>query len=110
MPLKDELMEEVEAIVEKLLAEKGTEEEITLSDIERAVMAAGQQIQARLTARLVKANEQNGQKPSACAKCGGKLRHKGYRTKEVVTRTGEVTVKRAYYYCEECRKGIFPPG
>ena len=110
MPLKDELMEEVEAIIEKLLAEKGTEEEITLSDIERAVMAAGQQIQARLTARLVKANEHNGQKPSACPNCGGKLRHKGYRRKEVVTRTGEVSVKRAYYYCEECRKGIFPPG
>ena len=54
MPLKDEMMEEVEEIIEKMVAEKGSDEEITLSDIERAVWEAGQKIQARLTAYLVK--------------------------------------------------------
>ena len=94
MPLKDEMMEEVEEIIEKMVAEKGSDEEITLSDIERAVWEAGQKIQARLTAYLVKENEGNVKKPGECTKCGGKLRNKGKRSKEMVTKTGEVRLNR----------------
>jgi hypothetical protein len=32
------------------------------------------------------------------------------KRKYVVTETGEVEVERAYYYCETCKRGIFPPG
>jgi uncharacterized protein with PIN domain len=110
MFLKEELMEELEAIVEQLLAEQGKAEALTLSEIEEVVMAAGKEIQARLTERLVEVNAEGEQKPGVCPVCGGKLRHKGDRRKDVVTRTGEVRVKRAYYYCETCRKGFFPPG
>lgn len=110
MPLKDKMMEEVEAIIEKLDTEKGSDEEITLRDIEQAVFAAGQKIQAKLTAYLVQANETNVKDPDACPECGGKLRNKGKRRKRVVTKTGEVTVRRDYYYCESCQKGLFPPG
>ena len=110
MSLKDEMLEEVEAIVEKLVAERGSEEDITLSEIEEAVLKAGQKIEAKLTAHLVRANEQNIKQPDECPGCGGKLRNKGKRAKEVVTKTGEVTINRSYYYCELCEKGIFPPG
>jgi uncharacterized protein with PIN domain len=110
MSLKDDLMAELEVVVEQLLAEQGKAEELTLSEIEEVVLAAGKEIQARLTGRLVEINAEGEQKPGICPVCGGKLRHKGYREKDVVTRTGEVRVKRAYYYCETCQKGIFPPG
>jgi uncharacterized protein with PIN domain len=110
MSLKEELMEELEAVIEQLLAEQGKAGALTISDIEEVVLAAGKEIQARLTERLVEVNAEGEQKPGACPLCGGKLRHKGYREKDVVTRTGEVRVKRAYYYCDTCRQGIFPPG
>jgi uncharacterized protein with PIN domain len=110
MSLKEELMAELEAVVEQLLAEQGKAGALTLSEIEEVVLAAGKEIQTRLTKRLVEVNAEGEQKPGACPVCGGKLKHKGYREKDVVTQTGEVRVKRAYYYCETCRKGIFPPG
>jgi DNA primase large subunit len=108
--LRRELLEETEAIIDRLLANKKPAEEITLTDIEQIVLAAGRQFQAVLTERLAEKAEAVGEVVSECPTCGNRLRHKGYRSRRVVTETGEVTIKRAYYYCEHCRKGIFPPG
>jgi len=108
--LKRELLEEVEAIIDRLLANKKPAEEITLMDIEQVVLAAGRQFQAMLTERLAERREAVREVVTECPTCGGKLRHKGYRSRQVVTETGEVTIKRVYYYCEHCRKGFFPPG
>jgi uncharacterized protein with PIN domain len=98
--LRRELLEETEAIIDRLLAGKKPPEEITLTDIEQVV----------LTERLVEKIEAVREVANGCPTCGGRLRHKGYRSRRVVTETGEVTIKRAYYYCEHCRRGVFPPG
>jgi hypothetical protein len=81
--LKAEMKAKAEAAVEKLFAEKKGPNDIKLSDIEQAVYEAGEAIKANLTAGLVK---------------------------QIITETGAVTVERAYYYCETCRSGLFPPG
>lgn len=108
--LRRELLEETEAIIDRLLAGKKPPEEITLTDIEQVVLTAGRQFQAVLTERLVEKIEAVREVANGCPTCGGRLRHKGYRSRRVVTETGEVTIKRAYYYCEHCRRGVFPPG
>jgi uncharacterized protein with PIN domain len=108
--LRRELLEETEAIISRLLATKKPAEEITLTDIEQVALTAGRQFQALLTERLVEKIKATGEEVSECPTCGSRLRHKGYRSRRVVTETGEVTIKRAYYYCEHCRKGFFPPG
>ena len=108
--LRRELLEETEAIIDKVLATKKPAEEITLTDIEQVALTAGRQFQAALTERLVEKSEAVGEVVSECPTCGSRLRHKGYRSRRVVTETGEVTIKRAYYYCEHCRQGVFPPG
>lgn len=117
MPLTDEELKaqmkaKAEAIIEQLLAEKKGPHQITLSEIEQEVQAAGEAIKAALTAGLV---EQVSEEPVAvpgpqCAGCGQEMHYKGHKTKRVVTQTGEVSVERAYYYCETCREGLFPPG
>jgi uncharacterized protein with PIN domain len=109
--LKAELMKKAEAAIEKLLAEKPSAEAITLTDIEQLVKKAGAEIKQELTRTLV---ERSTEQPPAteveCPACGVPLRYKGRKPKRVVTETGEVTVKRAYYYCERCQRGFFPPG
>lgn len=40
--------------------------------------------------------------------CGGLLESKGNRDKYVKTILGEISVKRAYYHCKDCGKGVFP--
>jgi uncharacterized protein with PIN domain len=44
-----------------------------------------------------------------CESCGGKLRSKGQKARQIVTVRGEVEVLRDYYYCDRCKRGYFPP-
>ena len=110
--LKAQMKAQAEAAIEKLFAEKKSPNEIKLSDIEQAVHEAGEAIKADLTAGLVEqVSEEPGEVPGpSCPHCGQEMRYKGHKAKQVITETGEVTVKRAYYYCDTCRSGLFPPG
>lgn len=102
---------EAEAIIEDLLASASRSEAITLDEIEQGVLGAGKQFQAMLTQALIEAAEaaQRGMRLT-CPECEGKMRHHGQRERQMVTRTGEVKVRRAYYRCQACGRGIFPPG
>lgn len=100
---------EAEGIIGDLLGDEAGEHEMTLTQIEDMVLGAGRRFQMMLAQALIEAEEAKEARP-CCPKCGAKMRHRGYREKRMVTRTGEVTVRRAYYRCEGCGSGIFPPG
>lgn len=110
--LKAQMKAKAEAAIEKLFAEKKSPNEIKLSDIEQAVYQAGEAIKAELTAGLVtQVSEEEVTVPGPkCPQCGQEMHYKGHKAKQIITETGDVTVKRAYYYCETCRSGHFPPG
>lgn len=102
---------EADAIVAKILSEGESLGEMTLDDIEERVMEMGRQFKAVLTEKMIHAAEGEAREAVIiCAGCGKEMRHRGYREKALVTRTGEVTIRRAYYRCEDCGRGIFPPG
>jgi uncharacterized protein with PIN domain len=109
--IKARIMGRMEARLEKVLGDDEAVEGMTLTEIEEAALEVGAVLEAAITAELAGAGETRvePERPH-CPRCGNELRHKGYRTKEVITRTGEVKVKRAYYYCQTCRRGFFPPG
>lgn len=106
--LKAQLMAQAEAAIEELLA--GRKAENTLSDIEDLVEAAGHGLQQQLTETLLKEESQPKGPGPVCEQCGREMHYKGQKPRQVVTKTGEVAVERGYYYCKECRRGIFPPG
>jgi uncharacterized protein with PIN domain len=109
--LKARMMAETEAVFEQLLARKKPAEDITLTEIEALVMEARQEIEARLTQILVDASPEPQMVPGpSCEECGKEMHYKGLREKRVITQTGEVTIRRPYYYCEACKRGVFPPG
>jgi uncharacterized protein with PIN domain len=106
--LKAELMAQAEAAIDQLLkARKGRN---SLSEIEGMVAHSGQVIQQQLTQALIRVESQPSGPGPACAECGREMHDKGQKKRHVVSSTGEVTVERAYYYCESCRRGYFPPG
>ena len=107
--LKAQMMAAAERVIEQLLVGRKETEELSLSDIERLVRGAGQEVMQELTGTLANA-EADGRESRICPKCGGKMKNKGRKKREVVTETGEVSLKRIYYYCPTCREGFFPPG
>ena len=106
--LKARMMAEAEKAVDRMLAEKGKRQKLQLGDIERMVREAGQQVMERFTNEMV-TEEAQGKESDLCPECGQKMRYKGRKARDLVTETGEVRMKRAYYYCPRCRKGFFPP-
>jgi uncharacterized protein with PIN domain len=116
MPLTREEMKvflsaEADAMIEKIITEREMNGEITLDEIEEMVIEAGREFQTVLTEAMIEAEEgASRQKKTICPECGEKMRHRGYRDKPLVTRTGEVILRRAYYRCETCGRGFFPPG
>lgn len=107
--MKALLAAEADTIIDELLAAEGRLQQMTLTEIEDTVLGASRRFQAVLTQALIEAEEAREGRPK-CPTCGAEMRHRGYREKRMVTRTGEVGVRRAYYRCETCGSGFFPPG
>lgn len=105
--LKTRLLKEYEELLGQLLEEKPADNEIMLEDIEQAAVRVGEQAKQQIAQAL---SEEVDQRAAACPECGSAAPLKDYRSKQVVTTAGEIKLKRAYHYCETCRKGFFPPG
>ena len=109
--IKARILEQMAAQVEKILGDEEAVEKMTLTEIEEAALKVGAETEAAITAELAAAAQGlREQEQPHCPRCGQEMRLKGYRDKEVITRTGEIKVRRAYYYCQTCRRGFFPPG
>jgi NADH pyrophosphatase NudC (nudix superfamily) len=106
--LKAKLVAEAERAIEEMLADRQFSEEMTLSEIEDVVGKAEAKFSQAVTQELVSVHPEP--KNGFCPECGGKLRNKGKRRKPLVTLRGEVEVERAYYVCQGCGAGYFPPG
>jgi hypothetical protein len=110
--MKDRLKRKAEEVIEELVSRKRGVGEITLSEIEEQVREAGEALKQAMTEELVEqVSKAEPEVPGPrCERCGQEMHYKGMKRKYVVTETGEVEVERAYYYCETCKRGIFPPG
>lgn len=106
--LKGQLMAQAEAAIDEVLA--GRKAQNTLSEIENLVETAGQRLQQKLTGALLKVEGQPSGPGPVCEQCGDEMHYKGQKKRHIVTKTGDVEVERAYYYCEGCQRGFFPPG
>jgi len=107
--IKARLMEEAEALIDKMLAKKKPSSEILLSDIEKAAIETGQGLQQAVAVELAgERYKHEGDRP-VCPGCGEVMRFKDYRRRWVETEAGPVEVERAYFYCQACKEGLFPP-
>ena len=63
---------------------------------------------ARIIAQRLNADHSDCQGRTLPCKCGRLARYAGRRAKTFVTALGEMTLKRAYYHCEQCKHGFYP--
>ncbi len=98
-------------LINRLLDWTDQTDQPDLSQIEDEVLALREELGESMLHAILAAQE--AEQPAAvpsCPQCGQPLEAKGHRPHQTVTRVGEVTLSREYYYCPACQRGFFPPG
>lgn len=109
--LKAELMKAAEITIDKLLAWKEESEQPKLKQIEEIVLELRQQLSEKMTAAVLDSQEAVRPVPGpVCHSCHQEMRYKGMYAKTVSSWVGEIKLERAYFYCDRCKRGLFPPG
>jgi uncharacterized protein with PIN domain len=109
--LKAALMRQAEAAIEQLLDFDEQTVEPTLTQIEDAVLKLREQISVQAAQALIAGQPNTHPVPGPrCPTCGREMHYKDRKGETVESRVGTLPLKRSYYYCETCRRGLFPPG
>jgi hypothetical protein len=98
------LGEELGRLWDELISAETSDLETAEGQVRNGVLAIG----ARLLAASLAARGTGKAGPRQGCACGGAAGFEGYRTKEVQTLVGWLTVRRAYYACAACGQGHCP--
>jgi hypothetical protein len=109
--LKAELQAEAERLIDALLDWTDQTEAPDLTAIEDEVLKLRQQFAEKLAEAAVDRQATAEPLTVTCPECGRPMHPKKKRQRRrVQSRVGGVALKRAYFYCDHCRVGLFPPG
>lgn len=109
--LKREFMKQAGTVFERVMAENGKGEGVTLSQIEEKVGELRFELTSRVVESKIKLEVNKQQGPaSKCEGCDREMRDKGLKKRMIITSQGEVELERRYNYCPHCRQGLFPAG
>jgi hypothetical protein len=109
--LKAELLKGLEERLEAVLDWQEGRASFRLTELEDYLLGVGQEVQGMLAEGVMgQVESQQPVEAPQCEQCGQAMENKGQKGKTVVTRLGEVRVRRAPYWCPGCRRGLFPPG
>lgn len=107
--LKARLLNKYAEQLDAMLEELSKQERLDISEIENVALNLRQEVAQEVTEALSEEAGQYQEVDVMCPDCKQPMRHKGYRKKWIKSQTGEVQIKRAYYYCPDCQAGHFPP-
>ena len=103
------VVNEVTESVQNLLEWSRKHPGCTLEELEERVGALKVELGRQLLEAAVALQGAGGLEAERCG-CGGRWIFQGYRERQVMSFQGPIQVKRAYFTCETCGQGIFPPG
>jgi hypothetical protein len=109
--VKAELMKKMEEVVERILEWQESNPKIRFRELEEEVLEMREEVGEVLVETLV--GQVESRQPAIapiCSQCGARMTDKGQRSRQVVSRTGKVTVQRGYYQCLACGESFFPSG
>lgn len=108
--LKAKLMREAEAVIDELLDWHIATSEPNLRQIEEKVLGLRQRLSEQMSQAVI-GNQLTVQPVPGpgCGRCGAEMSYKGLKKVGVSSWVGELKLERGYYYCNQCRTGLFPP-
>jgi len=108
---KAELLAQAERLVDAMLDWTEQTEAPDLTAIEDQVLKLRQQFAEGLAQAAVEHQPSVAPLTVVCPECGQPMHQKKKRQRRrVQSRIGSVALQRAYYYCDRCKVGLFPPG
>lgn len=109
--LKAKLMKEAERAIDELLDWHVSTAKPNLEQIEEKVLALRQGLSEQMSQTVIEGQAAVRPVPGPrCEQCGVEMRYKGQKGVQVSSWVGDLQLDRGYYYCEQCRTGLFPPG
>ena len=108
---KAALLQQAEQMVDDLLDWEDKHQRPNLTEIEDIVLALRKRIGEHMAQSVV--DHQAAQSPvpgPKCPNCGQEMHAKSRKRRRVESRAGSLPLERAYFYCDHCRRGSFPPG
>lgn len=108
---KAALLQQAEQMVDALLEWEDEHQRPNLTEIEDIVLALRKRMGEQLAQAVV--DNQAAQSPvpgPKCPTCGREMHAKSRKRRRVESRAGSVPLERTYFYCDQCRRGSFPPG
>lgn len=107
---KTEMQTASEKLIERLLDWEEKNERPNLTMLEEEILAIRKAFGEEVL-RVVISGQENRQPVETlrCKGCGGTLRNKGEKERDLASRLGDLAIERGYYYCPHCKAGIFPP-
>lgn len=105
---RERRIREIAEQVARRLGEEWREGDLTVNDIEDLAERVGQEVQHEIADRLLQEEAERKEGPQSACPCGGTATYRGHNALTVVTTAGRLRVRRAYYYCAQCRRGYCP--
>ena len=109
--VKAELMRKAEAVIDDLLDWHEATERPTLNQVEEKVLKLRQRLSEEMAVTVIEHQAAVRPVPGPqCTQCGQEMHYKDMKGKTVTSWVGALRLERGYYYCDQCRTGLFPPG
>ena len=109
--LKEVFLAEAEELFERLMAWDEENQEPDLTQIEEIVLELRKRFGEQIAQKVILRQEQRQPAEKVrCPQCDEEMEAKGMKGNQVETRIGNLKMERGYYYCPQCKQGIFPPG
>jgi hypothetical protein len=108
--MREALIASVEAMHDELYDWRKQHPEASLDEIAAQVTPRRRQLMGEWIAHLACLDGNGAVAGLACPQCGQPMGYKGDPPCTQEHLEGEITLKRAYYYCPACHEAIFPPG
>lgn len=109
--LKAEFIAEAEELFDELMKWEEQSDKPNLTEIEEIVLKLRKRFGERMAEKVIlRQEERQPAERVRCPQCGREMVTKGMKDNQVETQIGNLKIERSYYYCPDCKQGLFPPG
>jgi len=109
--IKAELKKKAAGVIDELLDWHQETDQPNLTQVAGKELALRQGLSEQMAETVIEQQAAERAVPGpSCAGCGAEMRYQGMKDKTVLSWVGEMKLERGYYYCDQCRAGLFPPG